>query len=207
MTLGVLIKGLIIGLVVSIPPGPVVALCIKRTIHRGFKSGVVTGIGAASGDTFYALIAGFGLSFVVNFIREEIYWIQLFGAALVIVLAIKLFYANPIVEFRNNRTRKSNPWEEFLSVFLVTISNPTVLFTFLAIFAAINVLGDNPHPLTPLFLVAGVFTGALIWWATLSLIINRFRNKIRLKNIWWLNRILGVVVFVFGLVILLELYF
>jgi threonine/homoserine/homoserine lactone efflux protein len=206
MALALVIKGILMGLLVSVPPGPVGVMCIKRTMTRGVKSGVVSGIGAASADTLYALIAGLGLSYVINFIQKEQFWIQLVGSIIIMIIAIKLFYTNPAVEFRNSRTRRSKPMEEFISIFLVTLSNPMVVFIFIAMFAGFNMLGENTNPLIALFLVAGVFSGAMLWWFVLSIIVDRFRNRIRLKNIWWMNKILGLIVFICGLVIILKLY-
>jgi threonine/homoserine/homoserine lactone efflux protein len=206
MIVGLLIKGIFMGLLVSIPPGPVGALCIKRTISRGIKSGVITGIGAASADTLYAIIAGLGVGFVINFIEQERYWIQLGGAAIILIIAIKLFYTNPAVEFRNNRSRKSNLFEEYLSVFFITLSNPLVIFIFIALFAGFNLLEGPNRFLSTLFLIGGVFSGAMLWWFSLSVLVDRFRNRIRLKNIWWLNRILGIIVFGCGVLALIKLY-
>lgn len=194
------------GLLVSIPPGPVGAMCIKRTINRGIRSGVITGIGAASADTLYAIIAGLGVGYVINFIEQERYWIQLVGASIILIIAIKLFYTNPAVEFRNNRTKKTSLFEEFVSVFFITLSNPLVIFIFIALFAGFNLLDGPNRYLSALFLIGGVFSGAMLWWFALSVLVDRFRNRIRLKNIWWLNRILGIIVFGCGVVALLKLY-
>jgi threonine/homoserine/homoserine lactone efflux protein len=206
MALALIIKGILMGLLVSVPPGPVGVMCIKRTMSRGIRSGVVSGIGAASADTLYSLVAGLGLSYVINFIQKEQFWIQLIGSLIIMAIAIKIFYSNPAIEFRNSRTRRRKPMEEFISVFLVTLSNPMVVFIFIAMFAGFNMLGENTNPLIVLFLVGGVFSGAMLWWFVLSIIINRFRNRIRLKNIWWMNKILGLIVFICGLVIIAKLY-
>ncbi|MGD9978486.1 MAG: hypothetical protein AB7S54_11200, partial [Bacteroidales bacterium] len=63
-----LIKGIIIGLMASIPLGPIGVLCIQRTINKGKISGFFSGLGAATADTIFAAIAGFSLSFIINFI-------------------------------------------------------------------------------------------------------------------------------------------
>jgi threonine/homoserine/homoserine lactone efflux protein len=206
MFLALLLKGIFFGLIVSVPPGPVGALCIKRTISRGIRSGVVSGIGAASADTLYAIIAGLGVGYIINFIEQEKYWIQLVGAAIFMMIAIKLFYTNPAVEFRNNRTRKSKPLEEFISVFFITLSNPLVVFVFIAMYAGFDAFGTGFHITSALALIGGVFTGAMLWWFILSVVVNIYREKIRLKNIWWMNRILGIIVFACGVIAMIKLY-
>ncbi len=207
MLIAQLIKGLLLGLLVSVPLGPVGVMCIQRTINRGLKSGVVTGLGAAVADTFYAILAGVGFGFIVSFINREKYWIQLIGAVIIIVIAIRTFYTNPAVEMRKMRNKKTNPMEEFLSVFFITLSNPVPFFVFLASFAGFNMLEENTNILSGILLIGGVFVGAMGWWYILCFGISKFRDKIRLKNIWWLNKIMGVVIFVCGLVVIYKLYF
>ena len=207
MLSGFLFKGLFLGLLVSVPLGPVGVMCIQRTINRGLKSGFVSGLGAAAADTFYALIAGVGFGFIVSFINREKYWIQLIGAIVILAISIKTFYTNPAVELRNQRNKKTKPMEEFLSVFFITLSNPVPFFVFLASFAGFNMLDENTSYLSAILLIGGVFTGAMAWWYFLSLGISKFRSKIRLKNIWWLNKIMGVIIFICGLIVLYKLYF
>ena len=207
MSIWLFIKGILMGLLVSAPLGPVGVVCIQRTINRGVKSGFISGLGAAAADTVYAIIAVLGLGFVITFIKEEKYWIQLVGALIIILFAIKIFYTNPAVEIRNKRNKKNKPLEEFISVFFVTLSNPGVFFAFIAFFAWFNVVGEeNAGYFSALVLIGGIFTGALSWWYILSAVINKYRKRIRLKNIWWLNKIMGIIVFICGVIALIELF-
>ena len=202
MQLSLILYGLFMGLVVTIPLGPVGVMCIQRTINRGWKSGLVSGLGAAFADTFYSVIAGLGIGVVVNFIQREKFWIQLVGALVIIGVAIKIFSSNPAVEFRNQRNKKNKPLEEFLSVFLVTLSNPAVFFAFIGMYAAFNLVDERTNVFSFSVITLSVFTGAMSYWYLLSAIVNKFRTRIRLKNIWWLNKIMGGIIFVAGSVIL-----
>lgn len=207
MSIWLLIKGIVAGVLVSAPLGPVGVMCIQRTLNRGIKSGVRAGFAAASADTVYAVIAVLGLGFVINFIKSEQYWIQLIGSILILLFAVKIFYTNPAIEVRRNKNKKNKPLEEFISIFFVTLSNPGVFFGFLALFAWLNIVSEEASYASALILITGIFLGAMTWWYSLCAIINRFRQKIRLKNIWWLNKIMGIIVFICGLVVLIELYF
>jgi threonine/homoserine/homoserine lactone efflux protein len=201
MPFGLVLYGIIMGLFVTIPLGPVGVMCIQRTINRGWKSGLVSGLGAAFADTIYAIIAGLGVGVVVNFIEREQVWIQLVGSVIIIIIAVRTFLANPAVEFRNQRNKKNKPFEEFLSVFLVTISNPAVFFAFIAMYAGFNVFDkQTTNVFSFLIVILSVFIGAMSWWYLLSTIINKYRTRIRLKNIWWLNKIMGGVIFLCGVV-------
>ncbi len=206
MSFGLFFYGILMGLLVSAPLGPVGVMCIQRTINRGLKSGLISGFAAASADTVYAIIAGIGLGYIVNWIQQEKYWIQLIGAAIIILMAVKIFYTNPAVELRNKRNKKSKPLEDFLSVFVVTLTNPAVFFVFIAMFAGFGLVDENTNYLSAALLIGGIFAGAFAWWYILSNLVNKFRSKIRLKNIWWLNKIMGLIIFVLGVIALVELY-
>lgn len=207
MSIWLLIKGILAGVLVSAPLGPVGVMCIQRTLNRGIKSGFRAGFAAASADTVYAIVAVLGLGFIINFIKEEQYWIQLIGSLLILVFAIKIFYTNPAIEVRRTRSKKNKPFEEFISIFFVTLSNPGVFFGFIALFAWLNIVSEEASIISALILIGGIFLGAMTWWYSLCAIINKFRQKIRLKNIWWLNKIMGAIVFILGIVVLIELYF
>lgn len=207
MQFAFIFKGILMGLIVSVPLGPVGVMCIQRTINRGLKSGIISGIGAAAADTVYAIIAIFGLGFIINFIERQIYWIQIVGAGILIIIAVKIFYTNPAVEFRNNKNKKSSPAEEFLSVFFITLSNPTVFFVFLALLASFKMVTGSADYVSALLIIASIFGGASLWWYVLSNLVNRFRSKIGIKKIWWLNKIMATIIFICGIIAIMDLYF
>ena len=63
-------KGFIIGIIVSAPMGPVGILTVQRTLNKGRREGLATGIGAVGSDFLYAIITGYGMSFVVDIIEN-----------------------------------------------------------------------------------------------------------------------------------------
>ena len=54
--LGLISKGIVIGVLVSAPMGPIGMLCIQRTLNKGRWHGFVTGLGAALSDVIYAAL-------------------------------------------------------------------------------------------------------------------------------------------------------
>ncbi len=206
MFLGLLAKGFLLGLIVSVPLGPVGALCIQRTIGKGYKSGLLGGLGAACADLLYALVAGFGVSVVIDALIKVRKWIQIGGAAIFMLMAYKVFNTNPAIQVRKNRHQKHRPLEDFILTFLLTFSNPTPVFVFMAAFAGF-IVGDegvNYHHI--IISIAGVFAGCLAWWFTLVSCVNMFRHKIRLRHLLWVNKITGVVVFIFAVFLLIEAF-
>lgn len=200
------IKGIITGLLISAPLGPIGIMCIQRTLNRGYMSGFVSGLGAAAADIIFAIIAGFGLSIIINFIEEKHLYFQIVGGLFVLFIGFRIFRTNPVKQLRLQRLNKTRLSQDFASIFLLTISNPMAIFLFIAIMAALKVASDLLSFFELSILIAGIAGGAILWWFILASIANRFRQKIRLKSIWWLNKITGSVVFLFGLAVIFSIW-
>ncbi|NOQ24850.1 MAG: LysE family transporter [Bacteroidales bacterium] len=207
MEIGFLIKGLIVGFLASIPLGPVGVLSIQRTINKGRTSGIISGMGAATVDTFFALVAALGLTYIINFIEEQQFFIQLLGGGVLMLLGIRIFRTNPIKQIRRHRRQKNKLIEDYFSVVFLTLSNPLAVFLFIAAFAGIGIVTSNDSTLKSSLIILGVFLGAMLWWSTLTFLIDLFRKKFRLKQLWWINKIAGIVIIVFGIIAMLSVFF
>ena len=182
-------------------------LCIQRTINKGRMSGVISGMGAATVDSFYALVAAFGLTFIINFIVEQQFYIELIGGGVLIFLGARIFNTNPIRQIRRHRRKKNRLIEDYFSVFLLTLSNPLALFLFVAAFAGMGMVGSDNSSFKSSFIILGVFIGAMIWWFALTFFINLFRKKFRLKQLWWINKIAGLIIVIFGAAAMVYVFF
>ena len=207
MELELIFKGVIVGLLVSAPLGPIGVLCIQRTLNRGLISGFISGIGAAVADTIFAIVAALGLTIVVNFIQQQHFYFQILGGLFVLYIGIKIFYTNPIKQLKLQRLGKTNLSQDFFSVLLLTLSNPAAIFLFVAIMAGMQVANDKLSFIQILILVVSIFVGASLWWFFLSTVANRFRKRIRLRSIWWMNKITGTAIFAFGLFLIVSVWF
>jgi threonine/homoserine/homoserine lactone efflux protein len=79
MNLHLFMKGILIGVLIAVPVGPIGFLCIKRTLNAGRIYGFVAGLGVATADTIYGAISGFGLKAVSSMLIHYQYWFRLFG--------------------------------------------------------------------------------------------------------------------------------
>ena len=179
-TLDLIIKGLLIGVVASAPMGPVGVLCIQRTLNKGRWYGFVTGIGAAFSDIIYALITGFGMSFVVDFIENT-------------------YRCNPAKSIRPTSPRKGTLIHNMVTGFLVTFSNPLIIFLFVALFARFTFVVPD-HVVQQSLGYLSILVGAMIWWFVLTYFIDKVRSRFDVKGIYLLNRLIGVVVIVASIV-------
>ncbi len=207
MEIEFLVKGIVVGFLASIPLGPVGVLCIQRTINKGRTSGLFSGMGAATVDSFFALVAALGLTFIINFIEEQQFYIQLLGGGVLIFLGTRIFNTNPIQQIRRHRKKKNKLVEDFLSVLFLTLSNPLAVFLFVAAFAGIGLVTSKDSSIKSSLIIAGVFLGATLWWASLTFFVDLFRKKFRLKQLWWINKIAGVIIIVFGIAAMLSVFF
>ena len=200
MFLTFLTKGIIIGFLVSIPLGPIGVLVIQRTVNKSRVAGLLSGMGAALSDTLYAVIAGFSLTFIIDFIRQNEIFFQIVGALVVLGLGINIFLKDPAKDLRRNRLKGNTHFQDIISSFLITFSNPLTVFIFLAVFTSSGVAISLEQPYHSLLVILGVFTGASICWFSLSGIVSLFRHKINLRVLWWINKTAGVVIVLFVLV-------
>ncbi|HBX50257.1 MAG: lysine transporter LysE [Bacteroidetes bacterium RIFOXYA12_FULL_35_11] len=207
MYLKYLVNGMVVGFSASIPLGPIGVLCIQKTINKGRISGFMSGMGAATADTIYAIIAGFGLSFIANFIVSQQLILRIIGAAILFYLGIRIFRTNPAIQLRREGKKSKNILADYFSILFLTLSNPLTIFLFGAVFAGFGIIEDNADFKSVLLLVCGVFIGALTWWTLLTGVVNLFRSKFRLKRIWWINKITGVLIMVFSIAALVSVFF
>ncbi|WP_318349604.1 LysE family translocator [Aquipluma nitroreducens] len=200
MFLTLIAKGILIGLLVSIPLGPIGVLVIQRTVNKSRMAGLLSGMGAALSDTVYAIIAGFSLTFVIDFIRAHEMMFQVVGAVVVLILGVHIFFSNPVKDIRRNRLRGNTHFQDIISSFLVTFSNPLTVFVFLAVFTSSGVAVSLEQPYHSFFVILGILTGAFLWWFSLSGIVSLFRHKINLRILWWINKTAGAIIILFVLI-------
>jgi threonine/homoserine/homoserine lactone efflux protein len=194
-----LIKGLIAGLAISAPVGPVNVLCISRTLRKGRVAGIVSGLGAGTADTIYGAIAGFSISFVIEFLIREEFWIRLFGGIALIGIGIHYFLRKPAsLEEEEGGSVHSG----YVTAFLLNLTNPTVVLSFLAVLTALGL--QKPKSWTENFIVvAGIFVGAMLWWIILVATTEYFRDRFNARAMLWMNRIAGIAIGGFGLTTLI----
>lgn len=193
-------RGILIGLMVSVPLGPMGVLIIQKTLHKGALASFVAGMGAACADLFYATVAAFGLGFVINTITAHELILQIIGGIFLLVVGLKIYFDNPLkqIKAKKKRVTKTGLLGDFLSLFFLTASNPVAIVVFMAVFAGTSVFGDEPSYRIELFVLSGVVIGGGLWWYTLSTLVNVFRKKFRLRVLITINRVSGVIITILG---------
>lgn len=198
--LDIIVKGMIVGIICSAPMGPVGVLCVQRTLNKGRWYGFITGLGATASDLIYALFTGFGMSFVMEFIDNPQYKfaLQIFGSILLFIFGLYCFRSDPRKKIHESRKNtKGTLTHNFVTAFLVTFSNPLIVFLFMASFAQFAfVIPDHPWEMSLGYL--SIIGGALLWWWGLTWLIDKVRGKFSLEGIVIINKIIGTIVMVFS---------
>lgn len=203
MDLRFLIRGMIFGLSVAAPVGPIGVLCIRRTLADGRLMGLVSGLGTATADACYGAIAAFGLTFISTFLVDQQFWLRLIGGAFLCYLGMATFRSGPAA--RSLSLSGSGLRSAYLTTFLLTITNPLTILTFAAIFAGIGAgEGDGAYGSAGL-LVLGIFLGSALWWLLLSGGTGFARTKLTPARLVWVNRVSGLVIAAFGVIALVSI--
>lgn len=196
-------KGMLIGMIASAPMGPVGILCVQRTLNKGRWYGFVTGIGAAASDMIYAGITGLGMSLVVNFVNnpEMRFYLQIVGSLMLLGFGLFTYRSDPTKNIRKAGKKKGTLLHNGITAFFVTLSNPLIIFLFVALFAQFAFAPSTPFDLAVGFLSIG--GGALLWWWGLTWLVDKIRAKFDTNGIHIINQIIGAVVITVSVIILL----
>ncbi len=231
MSTQLLVSGLIIGVLIAAPVGPVNIVCIQRTLERGFWGGFAAGVGAVLADGLIAAVAAFGVTAISGVMSNYKQEIQLIGGVIIMAFGVKLYMAKPKLAFAPRRAnftqlRRIVDWvPERLrpalrfqiwrilphagvipQTFFLTITNPGAILGLFAIVGGLgSVMGGLDTYAEALTLVFSVMMGSLLWWAVLSRLIEKLRGRITEGRLKLINQVAGVVLLAFGGLLFFQL--
>ena len=197
-------RGLLIGLSIAAPVGPIGVLCIRRTLAEGRAAGLVSGLGAATADTLYGLVAAFGLTFISGFMIQQQTWFRLVGGLFLCYLGVRTLLAKSEERATPAPAGGRGLLAGYTSTLFLTLTNPITILFFAGIFAGLGA-GTGGSYGSAAILVAGVFAGSALWWLTLSGLVGLFRTRFDARAMRWVNGLSGVVIVGFGLAALFSL--
>jgi len=202
--LSIFLRGLAIGFGIAAPVGPIGILCIRRTLADGRAVGFAAGLGAATADALYGAVAAFGLTLVSSALVGQRIWLQAMGGLFLCYLGVRTWMAPPASAAETPGQGRSllSAWA---STFALTLTNPTTILSFVAIFAGLG-LGAGAGGYRPAALmVLGVFLGSALWWLLLSTGVGFFRSALTRQGLRWVNRFAAAIITAFGIAALAGL--
>lgn len=196
-----ILRGVIIGVVVSAPMGPVGIFCIQRTLDKGRQSGFYTGVGAAISDLIYCILTGFCLSFIEGFINDHRSPIQIIGASVLIGFGIWLIKKKPDSTVSADADQGSPSVEgDILKGFALTFSNPLILFLIIGLFAQFNFVIEGMTFWHYVLGFIGIIAGALGWWWVVTYFVDKIRCHFTRRTMKLINTVVGVIILIFAAV-------
>jgi threonine/homoserine/homoserine lactone efflux protein len=203
--LGAFLKGVAMGVAIAAPVGPIALLCIRRTLDQGRLIGLVTGLGAATADGLYGLVAAFGLTALSGLLVDNANFLQLVGGLFLCYLGLSTFFAKPTDSTADFSSLRAEPTYRLVSAYgstlALTLTNPATILSFVAIFAGLGI--TQTHPLASVTLVLGVFTGSMGWWLVLVSGVIYLRNRLTPQRLASFNqkstKILALLILGFGI--------
>jgi threonine/homoserine/homoserine lactone efflux protein len=203
MQVELLWRGFVLGFAIAAPVGPIGLLCIQRTLDGGRWLGLVSGLGAATADAFYGLVAGFGLTLISTFLVSQQRWLGLIGGAFLCYLGVRTLLSAPATKAAQQRS--TGLLGAYGSTLLLTLTNPMTILAFAAMFAGAGLVEQGRDPWAAMLLVLGVFAGSAAWWLLLSGVVSLFRTRISATALQWINRAAGLVIIGFGVSMVIRL--
>ncbi len=193
----VLLRGFLLGFVIAASPGPIFFLCLRRTLSRGWPTGIVSGFGVATADGFYAALAAFGIGVVTSVLVGERFWLALIGGVVLVLLGLRtVMDPAKSVDPAAAASGSGLPWA-YLSTLGLTIANPSTIVSFAALVATLGI-GIAGGFLPPTLLVLGVFVGSATWWCLLAGIGAGLRARLTPRVVRGISAISGLAVAALG---------
>lgn len=202
----ILVKGMIIGIVVSISFGPVAFTTIQKTVYSGKLRGLIAGLGVTIADTIYSIVAAYSVSSASHIINDFQVPIRSIGGLILLAVGIKIIVEKSSSMSGDLINNFSSAGADFFSSFFLALSSPQTVLMFVLLFTTFNIIPKEPNSLQLFELYSGVFIGTSMWWGFIVCSTDTFRNRLRFHNLPWFNKIIGSFVMLFGLISIASLF-
>lgn len=193
-----------IGAIIAAPVGPVGILCVNRTLSSGRMAGFVSGLGAVTGDGFYAAVAAYGVRVITMFLSDNRAWFTVAGAFFLAVIGIRVISSG--TDMPGETAKKASFAEYYFSALMVSFTNPVTVVVFGAVFAVLGLGEKGTGSAHSTAMVAGVVTGAAAAWFILSGIVDLFKARFRISYLRAFNRFSGAVLIGFSLIVFMSIF-
>jgi threonine/homoserine/homoserine lactone efflux protein len=198
-----MLRGFVLGFVIAASPSPIFFLCLRRTLARGWLAGLVSGIGVASADGFYAGLAAFGIGAIMSPLAGERRWLALIGGAVLVWLGLRTVLDRPQAGEPAPAAKGSSLAWAYLSTLGLTIANPSTIISFAALVASLRI-GIGAGFLSPALLALGVFVGSATCWCVLAGLGAGLRARLTPRVVRGISMFSGLVIVALGLLAILS---
>ncbi|MDR0507724.1 MAG: LysE family translocator [Dysgonamonadaceae bacterium] len=193
------INGIIIGIFVSAPMGPIGVMCIQRTLKKGRWHGFVSGVGAALSDLVYASITCLGMGIIVDFVEANEFVLKIIASILMMLFGFYTFQSNPSKSLQKPKEGGNKLSQYAITAFLLTLSNPSIIIYYIPLFVQFNFI-DARHTLYSIIIgLLSIMIGALGWWFLVTTLVGKLRTIINVRGLWIINKVAGIIIIILSL--------
>jgi threonine/homoserine/homoserine lactone efflux protein len=186
------VQGFVIGCALAAPVGPIALVCIQRTLAGGRLHGIISGLGVATADTFYAAVTAFGLTLVSGFLLSYQSFFRLSGGIVLVYIGYRIFRSRaPIIPAHHDHETYA---KDYGSMVALTLTNLLTMLYFTIFFSGMGVVIGTGSWVPPAVFVAGVFAGEAAWWTILCSALGSVRTRITAERLTIINRIAGLII-------------
>ena len=192
--------GVLMGLLLALPFGPVNLLGLQRAVERGFFGGMAAGLGIMLGDGLIALGAALGVNAISGAIRQYRTAVQIVGGLALLIAGIKLYFTPFVISTETqaeSATLRDYIWD-IPQMFFFTITNPGAVLGLIAIFGGVSSFVEVESHIDAFAMVAAIMGGSFLYWFTVSQFIATIRHRLDVVRLGQINRIAGLVLIGFG---------
>lgn len=197
-TIGLAVRGLVVGFTIAAAVGPISLIVIRRTIARGRVYGLASGLGVATADASYGGIAAFGLTAISGFLLSARLALGLAGGTVIVILGIRTISRHP--DKVASVADRPGLGAAYGSIYALTMTNPMTILSFAAVFAGFGFAVGATTFADAAALTIGVWAGSGLWWVLLTGVVAWLRGKVSYRGLTWINRISGAALVGFGIV-------
>jgi threonine/homoserine/homoserine lactone efflux protein len=191
----VILAGFVLGFSIAAPVGPIGVLCIRRTLAHGLPWGVMSGLGAATADACFGMLAAFGITALPGVMSGIDVPLKLTGGAFLVFLGVMTLRTRPPLD----GAEAADPPRligAYGSTYVLTLTNPMTILMFASMLASLGL--SSRGPMLAVVFVAGVFSGSAAWWLLLSGTVSLVRSRFDARAMHVVNVVSGGVIAAFG---------
>lgn len=200
------IAGILIGIILAAPVGPLSIICLHRLLNRGRLHGIVSGLGIATADTFYAGLVASGLSLIAGVLLSFQVQLRIVAGLALIFIGYRV-YASPVSIDPSTRNGERDLLHEYSSMTVLTLANVLTILTIGIFLSGSGFVIGTESPTEGLLFASGVFTGETAWWFTTCSVIDAVNHRFNPGRLALINRISGAVIATAGIVMAFSVLF
>ena len=203
-TLTSIISGIIVGVISTIPLGPISIFVAQRTLLHETRKALYVAIGSVVIDVFYCLVITLGfISLLSPYFSNK--WVQIILSIVLVLYGVKMLFFD--AKKPGGSDAKPQPKEVragaghyvILLGATMALANPTLFVSWTAVLSFISSHGWLPD----LFWEKVIFSfatgvGSFLWFVSLVLFVRSRRHSLSASFIKWAGTVTAILIIGFG---------